>query len=79
MMVFSLVTLFVYSRVAMFRAPLRFGILEAEKASPGSKPFTALMHDLSGTMVHAKNHNAEVVFARGSLYKQVFYKVSHKS
>jgi hypothetical protein len=63
----------------MFRAPLRFGILEAEKASPGSKPFTALMHDLSGTMVHAKIIIQKWCSPKGSLYKQVFYKVSHKS
>jgi len=42
-MVFSLVTKFFYSRVAMFRASFQFGSLEAEKASSCSKPFTALM------------------------------------
>ena len=41
--VFSLVTLFIYSRVAMLRATLRYGSLEAKKASSGSKHFTMLM------------------------------------
>ena len=41
--VFSPITLFIFSCVAMLRALLRFGSLGAEKASPGSKPFKALM------------------------------------
>ena len=40
--VFSSFTMFMYSRVAMFRAPLHCGSLEAG-ASSCSKPFTALM------------------------------------
>jgi hypothetical protein len=41
--VFSSFTLFIDFRVAMLRAQLCFGILEVEKTSPGSIPFTALM------------------------------------
>jgi len=41
--VFSLITLFIYSRAAMLRASQSYGSLEAENASLCSKPFTALM------------------------------------